>query len=401
MSAILILLDVAAAAVVLTVLLALGQRWRGELAARRLAKYQGAVQEHLTAFVAGARDDPPPPPATAFEQRVMRQDLVAIAPQVKGEARRVLATAFADYGLIDLARRDLDARDGLTRIRAAEALGSMQIADAEPWLRERLHDGDPLFQLACARALADLGAADALPEIVTALADSGAESGEVAEVLLTFGGLAVPFLRARMADAPPAERRLAVGALGELRALEAAPELRAALEDPDDEVAAGAARALGQVSDAQAVPLVLALLTDGERPWFVHVAAAGALGALDDPCAAEQLAAALAAEEWDVRNAASRSLATLGDAGLRAVAAGLDDLPDAGVAHYAGTLDVEDRWGAVIARAAAGDDELARLVHRAAAAGVTARLEELAAGDGAEHEFAAAVMEHHSVAAPS
>ena len=93
------------------------------------------MQEHLTAFVAGARDDPPPPPANRFEQRVMRQDLVAIAPQVKGEARRVLAGAFADYGLIDLARRDLDTRDGLTRIRAAEALGSMQIAAAEPWLR--------------------------------------------------------------------------------------------------------------------------------------------------------------------------------------------------------------------------------------------------------------------------
>ena len=51
------------------------------------------------------------------------------------------------------------------------------------------------------------------------------------------------------------------------------------------------------------------------------------------------------------------------------MAADLDDLPDVGVAHFAGTLDVEDRWGAVIERAAAGDEALARLVHRAAAAG--------------------------------
>ena len=203
MNGILILLDVAAGAVVLTVLLALGQRWRGELTARRLAKYQGAVQEHLTAFVAGARDDPPPPPANRFEQRVMRQDLVAIAPQVKGEARRVLAGAFADYGLIDLARRDLDARDGLTRIRAAEALGSMQIAAAEPWLRARLHDGDPLFELACAPALADLGAADALPRSSRRWPTRAPSPGEVAEILLTFGGLAVPFLRARCATHRP------------------------------------------------------------------------------------------------------------------------------------------------------------------------------------------------------
>ncbi|MGZ6696036.1 MAG: HEAT repeat domain-containing protein [Solirubrobacteraceae bacterium] len=388
MALILVILIVAGAAVAVTVLLAVGQRTWGEITARRLAAYQGQVQEQLTGFVAGVRDDPPSRPRTRFQQRVMRQDLVAIAPNVKGEAARQLAEAFADYGLVELARRDLDSRDSLTRIRAAEALGAMRVEEAVPWLRERLHHPDASLQLACARALADLRAIDALPEITGALAASGAESGEVAEILLTFGPLAVPFLRVRAADSPAAERRLAVAALGEIRALDAAPDLRARLADPDPEVVAGAARALGQVGDTTAVGPVLEALQDPERPWFVHVAAAGALGELDDPVAAPALAAALGEDEWDVRNAAARSLAAMGEAGLDAVAAGLDDLPEAGVAHYSGTLDVDDRLRPVIERAAAGDERLERLVRRAAAANVTARLEELAATRTRERAFA-------------
>src|SRR5207244_1176531 len=112
-------------------------------------------------------------------------------------------------GLIDVARRDLNARDSLTRIRAAEALGAMQVADAEPWLFAQLAHHDPLLRLASARALAELQAVDALPKIMAALREVDAEPGDIEEVLLAFGLPGVPFLRRLLADGSASERRLA------------------------------------------------------------------------------------------------------------------------------------------------------------------------------------------------
>src|SRR5262245_24368943 len=104
---------------------------------RRVARYQGEVRDHLTAFVVGARDDPPPPPNGRSEQRILRGDLVALLPSVKGEAATRVAEVFGTCGLVDVAHRDLDARDSLTRIRAADALGALRVSAAEPWLIAR------------------------------------------------------------------------------------------------------------------------------------------------------------------------------------------------------------------------------------------------------------------------
>src|SRR5262245_49785766 len=160
----------------------------------RVARYQGVVRDHLTAFVVGARDDPPPPPRGRFEQRVLRRDLVALLPSVKGEAATRVAEVFAASGLVEVAHRELDARNSLTRIRAADALGALRVRDAKPWLIARLSHHDPLLRLACARALAELGAVDELPEIMAALEEVGTDPGDVAEVMLAFGSRGVPFL---------------------------------------------------------------------------------------------------------------------------------------------------------------------------------------------------------------
>jgi hypothetical protein len=232
------------------------------------------------------------------------------------------------------------------------------------------------------------------------LSKSGAEPGELAEILLGFGPAAVPFLRERLAAAPGVEeRRLTAATLGEVRALQALPELLAG-GDGDDELTARAARALGRIGDSAATGPLIALL-GADRAWFVRVAAASALGMQDDPSAAPALVEALGAEEWDLRNAAARSLADLGEAGLGVVLAHLDDVGDTGLAHFAGLLDVGDRLGPIIARAAAGDEQLDRFVHRVAAAGVRARLEGTAAGEGAASDYAARLLEPERAAGPA
>ena len=177
MSLLLLIFWCAVGAVCVTLGLMMFVRVSTAIAGWRLARYHSVVRDHLTAYVVGARDDPPRPPDGRFEQRVLRRDLVALLPSVKGEAATRVAEVFAGCGLVDVARRDLDARDSLTRIRAANALGAFRVRDAEPSLIARLRHHDPLLRMACARALAELGAVDDLPEIMAALAEVDAEPG--------------------------------------------------------------------------------------------------------------------------------------------------------------------------------------------------------------------------------
>lgn len=399
MRLVLLLLIVIAVAVTVTLALTVGTRLWGALRVRRCAAYLAAVEDQLLGFIVEACADPPPAPRGRMQQRVMRRRLAELAPSLRGDAHRRLCELFDAFGLVPIARADLDARDALTRIRAVEALAAMRVHAAVPWLLTRLATSDGLLVLACARALAALDAVDALSAVMTALVAADAEPGEVSEILLGFGPDAVPFLSERLRAGSAPERRLAAATLGEIRAFAAAPALRAALADADDEVAATAARALGHVGDGFAVHDIVALLGAPDRRWFVRVAAAGALGALDDPQTAPALAAALAEAQWDVRTAVSRALTSLGDAGVSAVASVLPEIPDSAVAHFVGMLDVEDKLPRLIARAAAGDRVIDRLLHRAARAGVRARLEELAGADGDESGYARTVLRAEAVAA--
>jgi HEAT repeat protein len=314
-----------------------------------------------------------------------------LVPSVKGEAAERVADLFVSCGLDDAARHDLTARDSLTRIRAAEALGVMQVMSAKPWLVEQLSHHDPLLRLACARALADLGAVDALPTIMPALVEGDAQPGDIEEVLLAFGPGGVPFLRQLLATGSQSERRLAVVTLGHIGSHLALGDLRASLTDADDELVASAARALGELGDSSMTDSLVELLGSA-RPWFVRVAAASALGALEAPAAAPALVRALNAEEWDLRNAAARSLVSLGENGLQAVVAATDAISDQGFAHFAGLLDVAGRLDAIVGSAAEGDHDRDRFVRHASDVGVHARLEDLAAGSHEVNRYAAGVL---------
>lgn len=391
MSLLLLIFWCAVGAVCVTVALTIFVRLLTAIARWRLARYEHAVRDHLTGYVVGVRDDPPPPPKGRFEQRVLRRDLVALIPSVKGEAAARVSRLFAACGLVDAARRDLDSRDSLTRIRAADALGALGVADAKPWLIARLHHHDPLLRVACARALAELGAVDALPEIMAAFVEVDAAPGDVEEVLLAYGPPGVPVLTDMLASGSASERRLAAVALGHIAPHQVLPDLSRALEDRDPELVASAARALGQLGDTKATPLLVGMLYS-DRPWFVRVAASAALGNLEDPAAAPALVEQLDAEEWDLRNAGARALVALGPDGFEAVVAAIDTISERGIAHFAGLVDVAGSMESIVVRASRGDAECDRFVRGACAAGVRARLDELAADSPEAGRYATDVL---------
>ena len=163
------------------------------------------------------------------------------------------------------------------------------MTEAEPWLVAGLGHHDPLLRLACARALADLRATEALPRIMMALREVGADPVMFRRFWLPSARLGSrscgrPATRI-LADGLPLERQLAAVALGYIGSHQALSELRSGLASQDDELVAAAARALGRVGDSKAAPLLIELL-GGVRTWFVRVAAATALGALVDHGAA-------------------------------------------------------------------------------------------------------------------
>jgi HEAT repeat protein len=392
MNAILLALLTVAGVVLAVLGLTVGARLRSARAAARLRAYLDGVEDHLVAYVVEARDDTPPAPSGPAPARMMRDRLVALAPSLRGDSLSRLAGLFVQYGLVETTRRDLSARDPLIQVRAIEALAAMEVVESVPWLVDTLGSEDPLLVLASGRALAGLGATDTLPDVLAALVRAEAQPGEVAEVLLAFGAPGVPFLCERLRMGEPAQRRLSAATLGEIRSLAAAPALRAAMRDPDPEVAAAAVRALGQIGDGLTVPDMVAMLQAERRPWFVRVATAGALAALDDPASAPALADALREDQWDVRAAVAHALVAVGPAGLRAVAEALPRLDDAAVAHVAGTLDVAGRWEEIISLAAAGDRSLDQVVRRAARAGVLVRLREAAAQHSIRGDYARAII---------
>jgi HEAT repeats len=89
-------------------------------------------------------------------------------------------------------------------IRAAELVGTMGAAECAPLLRDRLSSSDPLVRLASARALAEVGATDAMPQIAEALSRHGGQERDLGEILMSYGAAAAPFLAGRLRSASEA-----------------------------------------------------------------------------------------------------------------------------------------------------------------------------------------------------
>jgi HEAT repeat protein len=393
-------LFVSAAALAFITACSMVLRTRLELATRRIANYRPVASAQLAAYLVGTRNAPPPRPQGRFQQSVMRELLLSVGANVRGEAAGAVAALFRRYGLVEPARLNLNARRSLTRIRAAEALGAMGLHESVPWLRNGLRHEDRQLRFACARSLSALGAVSAVTEVDAALCPTQAELGQRIDLLVGFGAGAIPILIDDLRGRPDGRREwLAAEALGELRAASAVVPLSTALDSAGDELSARAARALGRIGDPRATD-ALARAAASERPWFVRAAAAGALGAIADPATAGVLLWALAGDQWDVRDAAARALVALDDAGVDAVAERLDVLGDEAVAQYLGTCDAAGVIEQIIARAAGGDLDRDELVRRGHSAGISAALERVAGDDDRAGRYAAAVLSSGRLALP-
>jgi HEAT repeat protein len=256
-----------------------------------------------------ALDDPDPEirirAATALERLGVPLRLVeTIERGADTPDTEALLTKFGVAGARELLAEQL--QHGVVRVRRA-IIGAIRRADRKDLVLELIErveeDTDPGVRADALVALKALGAREAVPVALDSLGDSNDRVRAAATDLLgQLGGKELAaVIQPRAIDAEPLVRAAAARALGLIRAAQAGADFTRLLRDPDPQVRAAAAEGAAEGGWRGAAPLLIELLTDHHRS--VQIAAARALGALEDPSAVSALLRAYRSAEPDFADA--------------------------------------------------------------------------------------------------
>jgi HEAT repeat protein len=218
------------------------------------------------------------------------------------------------------------------RANAAVQLGYLGSDSAGPALFAALKDEQLDVRLAAAQALVQMQRSIAVVPILRALALPGRwPLQRVSELLVGFGERAIAPLRQlllnRADGLPPAALAVAINVLGLLGARQAAMQVAGWLDHADPEIRVAAAKALGGMQEPDTVPALVKALRD--ETWEVRGMAAKSLGRLHDPGTIPALDRALADRAWSVRYNAAHALDELGGEGAGALRRALATQDDA------------------------------------------------------------------------
>ena len=220
------------------------------------------------------------------------------------------------------------ARRESQRMAAASYLAVIATPEIEWALVDALESSNNEIRIQAAGGLATIKSEKAIPRLVhMLLTDNPWVAARIADQLVAYGSVAVPFLMENVRDEHAGHlvdhRILAVvvrilGMIGDLRA---APAIGPLIDHPIRDVRVAAAAALGKTGTPASIPVLIEALTDSD--WQVRAAAATALASFSDPVATEPVAGLLRDSSWWVRqNAAAALMEILG--GMDALIAALE-----------------------------------------------------------------------------
>jgi HEAT repeat protein len=242
------------------------------------------------------------------------------------EAASAVLASIADDRVLEPLLRALRSSDWIVRMHATKALGRLKHPDSVPALIPLLQDKVKAVRAEASSALAAIGDA-AIPALLDALRhDEWLVRLHAVESLgKTRSRMAVPpLLSALFNDADSAIREDAVRALGEIGDAQAVEFLFTAMKEPG--LRTQAVEALGRIGDRRAVPVLMEVVAGTNPPeapravagcgdrWneevITQAAAVRALGAIGDEAALPSLVAAL--EPTFTRAEAAAALAKFG-----------------------------------------------------------------------------------------
>jgi HEAT repeat protein len=219
-------------------------------------------------------------------------------------------------------------RSSSRRIEACRFAGRLGDPAVVPRLVELLRDRDPGVRRAAIRALGDLRAVEAVPDIAGVIEAMGEwRNLLLVMALIRMGPACAPAIGALLgasgARSPATIKGLLqvtsrIGVVTE-------PEMIRALASHDDmEVRVEAVRVLGTIApDPRSADVCLAAMDDAE--WPVRAIAASSLGRLRDERALPRLARSMGDPAYWVRHHVAEAMASLGDSGAEALRRALND----------------------------------------------------------------------------
>ena len=254
------------------------------------------------------------------DARALARVLTRLGRHLSAGARANAAAFFVERGYVAEERRRLRARRAWRRATAAAALGDMGATEAIGDLLSRLADHDSDVRASAARALGRLGAVEAAAPLVRSLASGYVPRASAGQALLNIGPAAVEQLGPLTTAEDAGVRAAAIEIVGLVGSAEDADRVRRHLRDGAAEVRARACRALGRLGAGESAGELRAAL--GDRIPFVRAAAASALGQLGDREAVLLLARQAHRDTFDPAQAAARALLRIApDATVRAALA--------------------------------------------------------------------------------
>jgi len=242
----------------------------------------------------------------------------------RSDCKKEIGQLFLELGYKGYYENRLKSRRPLIRAAAVDKIGKMLSEFSTAGLVEILsREEHPEILAVTARALSRNGSREGLTGILERLPDlyrrSLVSRKTIEASLINFSADAVPLLVAYGSKSDDAKIRASLlEVLAHLAATPLSLEFAAANLNADDpEVRARAVKVFAR-HDASAdmvhPELLLPLLED--PVWFVRLQSARALGKLKYEQAVESLGRRLLDTNWQVRNAAARALANIGDASL-------------------------------------------------------------------------------------
>ncbi len=249
-----------------------------------------------------------------------------ILPGLNADAVGRVRSALERSELLDAELANLRHRDSGRRADACRVLGRLGYALAIPALIERLDDPDPMVRQRAVGALGDLRAVEALDRITGTLDATGGWADLLAIMALSrMGPGSVSRVGALLASSTSAAMTKGLLQVTAQLGLAADPaRVRALARHDDPEVRVEAVRVLGRIpAHAESVDVCLVAMDD--PAWPTRALAARSLGRLGDPRAIPRLEQAMGDTTYWVRHHSGQALAELGEAGREALQRRLAD----------------------------------------------------------------------------
>src|SRR5262245_16739244 len=262
----------------------------------------------------------PWPSLSDGDRRVMLTYWACALSSLEGNRAGAARAGLRRAGVLEPVTASLSHRSPLRRAEACRLLGRLGGSDALRPLIERLRDREPVVRREAIGALADLRAVEAVVDMVRAI-DATGDWGNLLTTmrLVRLGPQAIPAIGALLASASSPEMLKALLQVSGRLGGVADPDrvCRLALHH-DSEVRVEALRTLGSIGPAaDSVTICLAAMDDPE--WPVRALAASSLGRLGDPVAVPRLERAMGDRAYWVRHHVAGALLALGAAGVEAL----------------------------------------------------------------------------------